>query len=202
MLHGTRHKYRTHHWQLTHHVSRTICISQARFSSNHTSSYSCTPDVSRVRRDFMGPRARHTRVIHVSFIPLTPYSDVSSATRHFKRHTGTIPQWFRKAKNRDVSTAPLACPFACIARIAHSFACSTRLASLARSAALIHSLARSLTLEKLFSVLNQGAPVLCANSSVVQEHTHQTRIIHTSHTRNSGVAKKNLTLTSHARCFF
>ena len=142
MLHGTRHKYRTHHWQLTHHVSRTICISQARFSSNYTS-YSCTPDVSRVRRDFVGPRARHTRVIHVSFIPLTPNSDVSSVTRHFKRHTGTIPQWFRKAKNRDVSTAPLACPFACIVRIAqiaYSFACSTLLASFARSTALIHSL--------------------------------------------------------------
>ena len=49
-------------------------------------------------------------------------------------------QWFRKANNRDVSTGPLARPFA---RTAHSFAGSALLALLARSLApLTHSLAR------------------------------------------------------------
>ena len=42
---------------------------------------------------------------------------------------GTNAQWFRTAKNPDVSTGPLACPFALL------------LALLTHSAALIHSLA-------------------------------------------------------------
>ena len=41
------------------------------------------------------------------------------------------PQWFRTAKNPDVSTGPLACPFA-----RTGAPCTTRL--LARLAALIH----------------------------------------------------------------
>ena len=49
--------------------------------------------------------------------------------------------WSGTAKNQDVSTGPLARPFA---RTAHSFACSGLLASLAPSAALTRSLARSL----------------------------------------------------------
>ena len=54
-------------------------------------------------------------------------------------HTDAL--WSETNKNRDVSTGPLARPFACTA---HLFACSGLLASLAPSAALTHSLARSL----------------------------------------------------------
>ena len=53
------------------------------------------------------------------------------------------PLWFRIIMNRDVSTGPLASPFA------HSFACYALLALLAHSAEVICSLARSLTVELL-----------------------------------------------------
>ena len=68
---------------------------------------------------------------------------MDSANNHtFDTSKGGInAQWFRSAKNRDVSIGPLACPFA---RTAHSFARSAQLAFLARSAALICSLPRSL----------------------------------------------------------
>ena len=49
---------------------------------------------------------------------------------------GGAALWSRTNKNRDVSTVPLARPFA---RTAHPFACSGRLASLTHFA---HSLAR------------------------------------------------------------
>ena len=55
--------------------------------------------------------------------------------------SGIDPLWSGTNKNRDVSTGPLARPFA---RTAHSFACSGLLASLAPSATLTHLLARSL----------------------------------------------------------
>ena len=69
--------------------------------------------------------------------PAYPVSAYGGDFRHLHNHSalgsGTN-------KNQDVSTGPLARPFA---RTAHSFACSALLASLARSAALIHSLAHS-----------------------------------------------------------
>ena len=49
--------------------------------------------------------------------------------------------WSRSTKNQDVSTGPLARPFA---RTVQCFACSTLLALLERSAALIRSFTRSL----------------------------------------------------------
>ena len=74
------------------------------------------------------------------------------------------PQWGRTAKNRDISTGPLAHPFA---RTAHSFACSHRslirllrtasfalLALLVRSAALICLLACSFTHSRVCGRVN------------------------------------------------
>ena len=79
---------------------------------------------------------------------------------------GGNPQWFRSAKNQDVSTGLLACPFACAA---HSFACSTLLALLARSAALIRSLARfahSLARGKVNDWMSQNYLVLSHSAPV------------------------------------
>ena len=58
-----------------------------------------------------------------------------------KCHSWPKPLWSGTNKNRDVSTGPLARPFA---RTAHLFACSRLLALFAPSAALTRSLARSL----------------------------------------------------------
>ena len=61
---------------------------------------------------------------------------------HQLRHArGAGALWSGTNKNRDVSTRPLARPFA---RTAHSLACSRLLASLAPFAALTRSLARLL----------------------------------------------------------
>ena len=86
----------------------------------------------------------------------------------------TKPQWFRAAKNRDVSTEPHACSVHSFARTTHSFAYSKLLASLARSSALIHLLARSLTNSRACGKVHDSM----SQNDLIMSHSANVRIPH------------------------